>query len=449
MNPPSERLGLTAMRSVRAPRGLRVLAIFLCVVVAGLPPALLAIPWQQNVQATGKVTALDPLDRIQTIPAPVTGRLVELNVQEGVWVEQGEVLARMADQDPQYVLRLEQQLELAKDKVEATQDMIQLLVQQREFAEQAREQAISSARFAFAVADENVRVAEQELTGLQAVFQQKKADLERKQKLWDNGGIVSELDLQLAEAAYLDAQAKVEAAKSKVEQARSTRSAKEADIAIVSSEEQAKIEKIKSDREEARQKLAEAQKELTEATTALERQNTAVVTARQSGYIQRVHAANTAELLSQGSPLIEMIPDTGELAVELWVRGIDAPLISPGRKVRLQFEGWPAVQFAGWPSVAVGTFGGVVRFVDAHGNADGMFRVLILPDPDDAPWPERIYLRQGVRTNGWLLLDTVSVGYEIWRNLNAFPPTVRKPDDGASGGSASTSAPGGGGGKKK
>ena len=83
------------------------------------------------------------------------------------------------------------------------------------------------------------------------------------------------------------------------------------------------------------------------------------------------------------------------------------------------------MQFAGWPSVAVGTFGGVVQFVDAHGNTEGDFRVLVLPDPDDEPWPERNYLRQGVRANGWLLLDTVSLGYEIWRNLNSFPPSTR------------------------
>ena len=56
--------------------------------------------------------------------------------------------------------------------------------------------------------------------------------------------------------------------------------------------------------------------------------------------------------------------------MELWARGNDAPLITPGRKVRLQFEGWPAVQFAGWPSVAVGTFGGIVGVVDAYRGAE-------------------------------------------------------------------------------
>ena len=50
--------------------------------------------------------------------------------------------------------------------------------------------------------------------------------------------------------------------------------------------------------------------------------------------------------------------------------------------------------------------------------------MVIVPDPEDEPWPEPRYLRQGVRANGWVLLDTVSLGFELWRQLNGFPPTV-------------------------
>ena len=434
-----ERLGLTALQAVRSPRAARKLALALGVLFLLLPPALLLVPWQQNVPAKGRVTALDPLDRTQTIPAPVTGRLVELLVQEGSFVEKGQVLARMADQDPQYALRLEQQAQFATDKVRAAKDMVEFYEQQRLLLEDAREQAISSARFAYNVARENVRVTERELEGHQADLAQKLADWERKSRLWERG-VVSELDFQKAEADYLGAKAKVQAAEAKVEQALASEQAKKADMAKIASDQQAKIESVKSSREEARSKAALAEKELTDATTKVERQKTQVVTAPRTGTVLRVHAANTADFLLQGTPLIELIPDTEQLAVELWVRGLDAPLITPGRKVRLQFEGWPAVQFAGWPSVAVGTFGGEVSFVDAQGSKDGDFRIVILPDEEDAPWPDRFYLRQGVRANGWVLLDTVSLGYEIWRNLNAFPPSVRSAPD-----PAPPSAPKGGG----
>jgi hypothetical protein len=102
------------------------------------------------------------------------------------------------------------------------------------------------------------------------------------------------------------------------------------------------------------------------------------------------------------------------------------PLIREGRPVRLQFEGWPAVQFTGWPSVAVGTFGGKVALVDATDDGTGRFRILVRPETEDA-WPTNITLRQGVRVNGWVLLDQVTIGYELWRRFNGFPPTVKPP----------------------
>jgi len=118
------------------------------------------------------------------------------------------------------------------------------------------------------------------------------------------------------------------------------------------------------------------------------------------------------------------VPDTRERAVELWVDGNDAPLVTHGRKVRLQFEGYPAVQFSGWPEVAVGTFGGVVSLLDATDNGEGKFRMLVLPDDEDQPWPDQRFLRQGVRANGWVLLNQVRLGYEFWRIFNGFPPLM-------------------------
>ena len=121
---------------------------------------------------------------------------------------------------------------------------------------------------------------------------------------------------------------------------------------------------------------------------------------------------------------MQLIPDTNSRAVELWVDGNDLPLIREGRAVRLQVEGWPAVQLFGWPSVAVGTFGGRVSLVDPTDDERGRFRILVVPDAEIEPWPDSMILRQGTRVNGFVLLDQVSIGYELWRQLNGFPPTV-------------------------
>jgi membrane fusion protein, adhesin transport system len=125
-----------------------------------------------------------------------------------------------------------------------------------------------------------------------------------------------------------------------------------------------------------------------------------------------------------GQPIAILIPDASTPVVELWMKGNDIPLINVGRKVRLQFEGWPALQFAGWPSVAVGTFGGEVILVDQADDGKGKFRILVAPDEDDEPWPNRQYLRQGVRANGWVLLNEVQVWFELWRQFNGFPPVI-------------------------
>ncbi len=132
-------------------------------------------------------------------------------------------------------------------------------------------------------------------------------------------------------------------------------------------------------------------------------------------------------MVKAGETLAVLVPQTDDRAVELWVDGLDAPLIIKGRHVRLQFEGWPAVQFTGWPSVAVGTFGGLVAVVDAAADARGRSRVLVVPDPADEPWPQGRYLRQGNRANGWVFLSRVRLAFEVWRQINGFPPTVPMP----------------------
>lgn len=415
---------LAALKAVRPPHALRKLATVLVGLFVALPVALLLVPWVQNVSGAGRVTALDPLDRTQMIPAPVTGRLMKLEVQEGVYVKKGDLLAEMADQDPQYALRLEQQYLFAVEKVDAAKGQVDNYDLQLQSLEDAREAAVDSASFELQQSIEKVRAEQQAQSAVEADLEQKRADRERKWNLFSNG-VASELEFQKAERDFLAAQAKVEEAKAKVEQARNDERAKMAKIDQVGGEYRAKLDSTRSSRDEARTKVALAEKELTEAVTKLERQKTQTVVAPRDGYVLRVHAANSADLLSQGDPLIELIPVTDALAVELWVRGNDAPLITPGRKVRLQFEGWPAVQFAGWPSVAVGTFGGVVEVVDARGGPDGRFRTLIVPDPDEPDWPEERFLRQGARASGWVLLDSVSLGYEIWRQLNAFPPSIQ------------------------
>lgn len=154
-----------------------------------------------------------------------------------------------------------------------------------------------------------------------------------------------------------------------------------------------------------------------------------VIKAPRSGRILSIYTREGSDFVKSGAVLGLLVPDTTSRAVEIIVDGNDAPLISEGRKVRLQFEGWPAVQFVGWPSVAVGTFGGKVAFMDYSARQDGSFRVVVVPDGEDVSWPDMIYLRQGARVKGWILLNRVSVAYELWRELNGFPVSTSTPPE--------------------
>jgi multidrug efflux pump subunit AcrA (membrane-fusion protein) len=168
--------------------------------------------------------------------------------------------------------------------------------------------------------------------------------------------------------------------------------------------------------------------DLARVDVKLSRQESQVVSAPIDGTILKVIAGQGGQLVKQGEKLAILVPQTDSRAVELWVKGNDMPLLSTGRIARLQFEGWPAVQFSGWPSVAVGTFAGKVGIIDAADDGQGFFRVLVFPT-DKEKWPDPRFLRQGVRVKGWVLLEEVSVGFELWRLFNGFPPALRKSDD--------------------
>ncbi|MCP5346151.1 MAG: HlyD family efflux transporter periplasmic adaptor subunit [Pseudomonadales bacterium] len=174
--------------------------------------------------------------------------------------------------------------------------------------------------------------------------------------------------------------------------------------------------------EELRARVAEAAAELTRVDVNLTRQSEQIVRAPRDGVILRVFAGDAATFVRAGDVVATFVPDNASRAVELYIDGRDVALVRPGANVRLQFEGWPAIQFSGWPSVAVGTFSGEVVAVDPSADSNGRFRILVTEDASAGiPWPDQQFVRFGSTARGWVLLDTVKVGYELWRRLNNFP----------------------------
>lgn len=168
-------------------------------------------------------------------------------------------------------------------------------------------------------------------------------------------------------------------------------------------------------------KLAESRAKLNRIDVQLNRQSAQLVRAPRDGRIQSIKAAAGGALVSAGTTLAVIAPERVDRAVELLIDGRDVPLLRPGRPVRLEFEGWPAIQFSGWPSLALGFFDGRIRTIDATANPDGLFRILVEPVPGKPAWPDRRFVRLGGKVRGWVQGETVTAGYELWRQLNDFP----------------------------
>lgn len=297
-------------------------------------------PWQQTSQGTGRLIALNPNDRVQTISSNVPGRIKRWLVTDGSQVKEGDPLVEIVDNDPLFLQRLRTERDAIFKKYEA--------------AKSAAETAL--------------------------------LNYQRQEKLFKQG---------------------------------------------LSS--RAKYEKAKIEYKKLLANEAVASANLAQAESNLSRQQSQLVTAPRDGTILRVLHGSGAVFVKEGDSIASFVPANIQPAVEIYINGNDLPLVYPGRHVRLQFEGWPAVQFSGWPSVAVGTFGGVVTVVDPSASSNGKFRVIVTAEEGD-DWPDQTFLRQGTRAYGWILLNEVKLGYELWRQFNGFPPSIdMAPEDSING----------------
>ncbi|MEM9696792.1 MAG: HlyD family efflux transporter periplasmic adaptor subunit, partial [Myxococcota bacterium] len=353
----------------------RALAIGGIFVLAGL----LAAPWQQSVAGQGRVIAYSPTDRTQPIEAPIKGRITTWHVQEGSFVKQGDPVADIQDNDPGYLSRLERERDAAQDRVAATQNSIHIIESRLDALKAARDAAISNAQLYVSITRDKLEAAKQDLAA--AEVEKKTADLNlTRQRELAKEGLTSTRKVELTVLKAQTADNKVKSHQAKVRALKREVSANAAKLENVRQKERSTIAKAGESLQKAKSDLAKAKADVAKAEVKVSRQQSMQVTAPVSGTIFRLVANGPGHFVKAGDQLSQIVPDVSSRAVEVWMQGNDAPLITSGRHVRLQFEGWPAVQFVGWPAVAVGTFGGTVAFVDATDDGSGKFRIVIVPD---------------------------------------------------------------------
>lgn len=407
------------------PQGIRLQRIlWICL---GLAVVVMFLPWTQTVEAPGYVTALRPDQRPATIHSMIDGQVKEWKVGEGDFVKKGDTVLIISELgqdylDPMLIPRTEQQL-LAKEsgvsfymeKIQALDKQVDALNRTRMLKLEQASNKLEQARLRIKTDSINL-LAAANLAGI-ADTQMDRADEMYKK------GLISRTDWedrsqkrQKAMAQKIDAENDLLTSKNDLINAR-------LELNSIENEFRDRILKVESEKYAAFSAMYEAEAEVTGMQNKLMnvqiRSGFYYITAPQSGYITQVIITGLGETVKKGQPLMNIVPAEQQLAVEVFVRPVDLPLLSTGNEVSLRFDGWPAVVFSGWPGTSFGTFQGKVITIDRDVSSNGKYRVLIKP-AGDIPWPEPIRVGAGVKS--YVLLNTVHVGYELWRQVNGFPP---------------------------
>ena len=424
----------------RPPRLILLFSILLILLSVGTVAALIFVPWRQTVIGQGEVSIFDPLDRPQTVDSQIKGRLVEVFVKEGDIVEKGQLIAKLEDRDskfldPKQKQRLKGQIEALEEKKAATFGRMDALEAQLSAIETSRQAKLASAT-------QKVRQTEQKLAVNRQLIRVGEQDLKTAQ-LQENRistleaqGLKSRRDLELAIQKRVEAETKLQKMKGELLLNQQDISLAELETAKINAEALEKTQKTRESLAKARESVAEIDEKIEKLSNEMGaltvRRSLQEVKAPSSGRIVNMKKLGVGQLIKEGQTLARIVPENHSRGVELYLSGVDAPLVQPGVPVRLMFEGFPAVPFAGWDWASVGTFGGRVTSVDPvnteEGNKAG-YRVWVLPDPDQPEWPGSDRLRIGSKASGWLQLNQVPLYFELWRQLNAFPAQPAKSDE--------------------
>lgn len=393
---------------------------------------IMFLPWTQNIRSMGTVTTLKPEQRPQTIQSIISGRIEKWYVQEGDYVNKGDTVLFISEikseyLDPNLIGRTGDQLKAKESsvhsylqKTKALDSQIEALLQTSKLKwEQTGnkiEQAhllVTSDSIAYEAAIINFDIAKKQHARMIQLYKdglKSLTDLEKRNQL-----------LQKAQAEMISKKNKMLSNKNKVLNA-------EVELNSIKAQYIQKISKAESDKFTAMSNMYDAEAIVTKLQNQFVnyslRTGMYYITAPQNGYITKTLQSGIGETIKAGAEIVSIMPEVYELAIEMYVKPIDLPLIEVGQHVRIQFDGWPAIVFSGWPNASRGTYGGTVYAIDNFISSNGMFRIMVNRDSADYAWPDA--LRVGAGTKNMLLLKNVSIGYELWRKTNGFPPDYYK-----------------------
>ena len=398
--------------------------------------AILFLPWTQNIRSKGQITSLYQEQKPQKIYSPIAGKISRWWVKEGDFAEQGDTLAKISEikaeyLDPKLISRTQEQLDAKKgtvsfyeQKVKSTEDQIANLRSSKALKQDQLTNKITALQ-------QKLTGEKAELEAASNEYNLVKDQFERNQKMFKEG-LISQTQFQQRNASMQNSLAKKTISENKVNQTLQEIQNTKIELRGVDQEYSEKMNKAEGEKfqslgmiETGKGEIAKLENQVASYTI---RDGMYYILAPQSGQVINAKKAGIGEILKDGEELLTIVPQNTNYAVEMYVRPVDLPLVSPGQDVRFIFDGFPAIIFAGgWPDQSFGTFAGKVRAVENNIDEKGMFRVIVVENPKEKKWPKQI--KMGAGAQGIALLNDVPLWYELWRNINGFPAdfyTVKK-----------------------
>ncbi|SDL65844.1 HlyD family secretion protein [Chryseobacterium taihuense] len=404
----------------------RVKRWFLFIFLGGI--IVLFLPWTQNIQVKGNVSTLYQEQRPQQLNSPIPGRIIKWYVKNGDYVKKGDTILQLSEVkedylDPLLVKRTEQQVEAKKGVRDYYEAKVGTTNSQIEALNSARDLKLSQLKVKISQLNNKLAGEEAELAAANNELRMSADQYDRQKKMYDEG-LVSLTQFQQRSVSYQNALAKKTSAENKIAQTRQ-------EIVNVSIEQNATIqdynEKLSKTEGERFQSMGQIEgsdgdiaKLENQVANYRARQGLYFVIASQDGQVVQINKAGIGEILKDGESIGVIVPEKVDYAVEIYIKPVDLPLVKEGQRVMCIFDGFPAIVFSGWPNSSYGTFAGKVIAVESNISANGLFKALVIQDKDEKQWPPKIKMGTGVQ--GIAILNDVPIWYELWRNINGFPP---------------------------
>jgi len=392
----------------------------------------LFLPWTQNVRSMGNVIALSPDQRPQTIQTVIAGRIEQWYVQEGQRVQKGDTIMRISEVkddyfDPNLVGNTQLQLEAKSFSQQSYVEKVNALDNQINALEDALILKISQAKNKILQTELKVKSDSIDLTAAETNFRIANEQFLRLKTLYDEG-LKSLTELENRNLKLQETQAKLISQQNKLLTSKNELLNNKIELNSIDAEFRDKIAKSRSDRFTALSGQFDTEANINklrnQVATYVIRAGFYYILAPQDGFITEAQQTGLGETIKEGTPIVSIMPLNYDLAIEMYIKPIDLPLFERGQKVMIQFDGWPAIIFSGWPSISYGTYVGEVLAMDNFISDNNLYRVLVKPSPKYYDWPEQLRVGAGVKTI--TLLKNVSLWYELWRQINGFPPDYYK-----------------------